>query len=482
MEAVGLGVGVVGLAGLFSTCISCFELVQRGRYLGKEYLLLETKFANQRLRLLAWGRACGFADSDPYNEAFDDEELRSCIEATLVYLINLFKNGKELRTRYGLKRDQPKQSVRAVASSALDTLVPTNLPIATTLRHRFHEFRDHVSQVQKNAKLVDTVRWAVEDGRKFTELVQHLKDLIDDLENLTKWLGIPERQRKIIQYEVESISDIPTLEIVEEARWGNSDAISDAASLRLWELRDRFREDEQGVRLAHSTQVYPTSSCSTDDEWDDVTNDVQNGAAMTADTCYQVLHRVNCQHEPATIFLDTPSYSSWNSHSNEWVLLDTDRPIGESKALHLCGQRPIPNLDAYLTQNSQLSFVVFKNHKCLHGLEKRTDSDAPVIDQTVYLSSADLCTALRDTASRCLSALTLPEFLPGEELQAPYLWYYHSRHILSTEAEAGARMHRGVRILFNLISQSMADEYSMVEKFLSAGMIPWAKLKYIYVS
>jgi hypothetical protein len=46
MEAVGLAVGVVGLAGLFSACTDCFELVQRGRYHGKDYLLLETKFTN----------------------------------------------------------------------------------------------------------------------------------------------------------------------------------------------------------------------------------------------------------------------------------------------------------------------------------------------------------------------------------------------------------------------------------------------------
>ena len=63
MEAVGLGVGVVGLAGLFSACIDCFELVQRGRYHGKDFLLLETKFTNQRLRLKTWGRACGFTNA-----------------------------------------------------------------------------------------------------------------------------------------------------------------------------------------------------------------------------------------------------------------------------------------------------------------------------------------------------------------------------------------------------------------------------------
>ena len=57
MEVAGLAIGVAGLSGLFSACVDCFELVQRGRYLGKDFLLLETKFTNQRLRLITWGRA-----------------------------------------------------------------------------------------------------------------------------------------------------------------------------------------------------------------------------------------------------------------------------------------------------------------------------------------------------------------------------------------------------------------------------------------
>jgi Ras family protein A len=46
MEPIGLAVGVAGLAGLFSTCIECFNIVQRGRYLGRDYLILETKYTN----------------------------------------------------------------------------------------------------------------------------------------------------------------------------------------------------------------------------------------------------------------------------------------------------------------------------------------------------------------------------------------------------------------------------------------------------
>jgi hypothetical protein len=485
MEAVGLTVGVAGLAGLFSTCISCFELVQRGRYLGKEYILLETKFANQRLRLLTWGRACGFADPDKYDERFDDEELRSCIEATLIHLITLFNDGKALKMKYGLKHDQPRPNVLAVASSALDTLIPQHLPSTTKIGQKLHEFKDRMSRTQKNSSFANTVRWAIEDERKFTELVQHLKDLMDDLEGLTKWLGIPERQRDIIRCEVESISDISALEIIEEARWGKTDAVSDAASLRLWKLRDRYLESEQGMEPSNPFQSSEGSVYSTDVEWDDMANDAHNWRAVSVDTNYQVLHRIFCHHEPTSVFLDPPSYSTWNTDRSQWVVLDTEHPASEPKALHLCGRRAIPDLDAYLTQNSQLLFIVFKNYRCYHEWEQRKESDSLAFDQSVYLSSPNLCSDLRDLSTGLINLPTLPDFQPRMELQAPYLWYWHSRKLLNTELDVlstEAWKSQGVKTLVDFISESMAEEYSIVEELLSRKVISWAYLQYLFVS
>jgi hypothetical protein len=484
MEAIGLVVGVAGLARLFSTCISCFELVQRGRYLGKEYILLETKFANQRLRLLTWGRACGFVDSDIYDERFDDEEVRPCIEATLIHLITLFNDGKELKMKYGLKPDQPRPNVLAVASSVLGALIPPNLPITTKLGQKIHGFRDRMDRTQKNATFANTVRWAIEDKLKFTELVQHLKDLIDDLEGLTKCLGIPERQRDMIRCEVESISDIAALEIIEEARWGRVDAVSDAASLRLWKLRDRYLESEQGNRPANPDQSPQGSVYSKEIEWDDMANDAQNRLAVAVDSHYQLLYRIFCQHEPTSVFLDPPSYSTRNNNYSQWVVLDTEHPAGEPKALHLCGRRAIPDLDAYLTQNCELLFVVFKNYRCCHDWDQQKESGSLAFDQSVYLSSADLCSALRNLSPRLTHLPRLPDFRPRMELQAPYLWYYHLRKLLSIELNdlsAQAWKSQGVKTLMDFVSGSMAEEYSIVEALLSRKVISWVYLQYLFV-
>jgi hypothetical protein len=76
----------------------------------------------------------------------------------------------------------------------------------------------------------------IEDREKFSELVRHQKNFIDDLEDLTKATQIPRRQLVFVEYEVESINDIETLEDMESAREGDHDSVSDAASARIERL------------------------------------------------------------------------------------------------------------------------------------------------------------------------------------------------------------------------------------------------------
>jgi ubiquitin-conjugating enzyme E2 D/E len=71
------------------------------------------------------------------------------------------------------------------------------------------------------------------DKKALDELVKHLHDLIGDLESMTSELRIPERQRFLIQYEIESVSETSVLEIIEESRIGPQDMVSDAASCQL---------------------------------------------------------------------------------------------------------------------------------------------------------------------------------------------------------------------------------------------------------
>lgn len=62
MEVAGLVVGFAGLAGLFSTCVDSFKLVQLHRSRQHDFDVLQTMLDNQLFHLMAWGKACGFMD------------------------------------------------------------------------------------------------------------------------------------------------------------------------------------------------------------------------------------------------------------------------------------------------------------------------------------------------------------------------------------------------------------------------------------
>ena len=67
MEPLGLGVGIIGLAGVFTACVDCFEYVQFGRQFGNDYGKCLLKLDTVRLRISRWGTTVGLGP-EPYLE------------------------------------------------------------------------------------------------------------------------------------------------------------------------------------------------------------------------------------------------------------------------------------------------------------------------------------------------------------------------------------------------------------------------------
>ncbi|KKO98858.1 hypothetical protein THAR02_09045 [Trichoderma harzianum] len=59
MDPVGLAVGVIGLAGLFSTCLDLVKRVDNYKHFKKDEQILATQFAAYRLRFERWGKTLG---------------------------------------------------------------------------------------------------------------------------------------------------------------------------------------------------------------------------------------------------------------------------------------------------------------------------------------------------------------------------------------------------------------------------------------
>ncbi|RYP08950.1 hypothetical protein DL764_001561 [Monosporascus ibericus] len=75
MEPVGLAVGILGLAGLFSSCLEAIEKVHSYRAFGSDSHTLDAQFKAEKLRFGQWGRAVGQGQK-PFHNASSESKRR----------------------------------------------------------------------------------------------------------------------------------------------------------------------------------------------------------------------------------------------------------------------------------------------------------------------------------------------------------------------------------------------------------------------
>ncbi|KAK3294206.1 prion-inhibition and propagation-domain-containing protein [Chaetomium fimeti] len=481
MEPVGLAVGIAGLAGLFTTCIECFNIVQQGRYFGRDYWILEAKYANQRLRLQTWGRACGFTDANNRTNLPWNDDVRLAVEATLQRMAGLFQDHRTLYTRYGLSLAES-ESGKTSASAILGAFASKLQARASSLVKAHTDAALPWSSSPRRPALPTAIRWAVDDKRKFADLVQHLKDFNDDLEALTSELNVRHRQRDLIREEVGSIIDVEELETIETARMGISDPVADAASLRLCQIQEGGQRpaNTPGRDESISTEVpVGTPSVSpADAAWEVLDQPVPLANMDSRESVpYQVLHRVVCDSQPVTIFFDEPNYQTTSGPNHQWLVIDECNPLHNPTTLHLSGKRALPSLGPYLEQNSHLAFVLFKEYTCCH--DNITTRTAASTESGIYLMSDALCSTLKSLDLKA----DPPTFCPTMELRSPYEWYFHNKALLDKtrplKPSPGKDAHavRGTETLLDCIQSCMAHIYDPIEH---SGVVRWESLPLVF--
>jgi len=246
-DPLSAAAAALSLPGIFISCVQCFELIQCGKNYERDLLILTTKFSNQQLRFSKWGEACGFGTGLSYDDRLDDPSLRPNILKTLRSLQLILDDGVVLIQKYNAQSRHSTSSPKVHAPSGRWTW--------TLLKERI---RKSPSETQGRS----VARWALSDKKALDELVRHLHDLIGDLETMTAGLHIPERQRILVQYEIESISDSSVLEIMEESRIDSIDLVSNAASSHLSSIRSFRSHPPRSTaslpsteRTAHSYQT-----------------------------------------------------------------------------------------------------------------------------------------------------------------------------------------------------------------------------------
>ncbi|KAL6821876.1 ankyrin repeat-containing domain protein [Trichoderma sp. SZMC 28015] len=108
MDPVGLAVGVIGLAGLFSTCLDLIKRVDSYKHFKKDEQILATQFAAYRLRFERWGKTLGLdqtalsgnqttALSEDQHEALGDSDTLETVRKLIEIIREILSDQKPFR-------------------------------------------------------------------------------------------------------------------------------------------------------------------------------------------------------------------------------------------------------------------------------------------------------------------------------------------------------------------------------------------------
>lgn len=104
MEPVSFAVGLIGLAGLFNTCLELVDKIDSWKDFGNESRSLAAQFETHKIRLERWGQAVGFEQghlSSNHDKLLDDPRTLSNIQTLLLAIKDICSNDSEDRFSRG---------------------------------------------------------------------------------------------------------------------------------------------------------------------------------------------------------------------------------------------------------------------------------------------------------------------------------------------------------------------------------------------
>lgn len=203
-EVAGLALGVAGLFGLFTSCIDAFELVQLGRTKDRDLLLLHQKLESQKARFVLWGQSM-YLDSEKRCLLRDNNMAYRATERTMQQADSLFREGTDLAARYGLREKQNSEmpsDTHDVSHRPLQK-IPGRFRTTRTLASRLRR----VTKQAPDQSPVKVMRLSIVDQSRFSCLIQHLQELVNDIESLADSIEGLDRRRKMAEEEIASIEE-----------------------------------------------------------------------------------------------------------------------------------------------------------------------------------------------------------------------------------------------------------------------------------
>lgn len=208
-EAVGLAIGVLGLAGLFNTCVQCIDCISLGRDCGKDYELSLTKIILLKARLNAWGESLCVMQ-----EGKELAVLRNCwlrekdvIGGCLLGIKTMFDDATQIEMKYGLKPCNTDQYLSTQPQRQR----------SEAFRQIEDKFKSRVQVRQDDTSMRRKIYWAIWDKKKIDSLIVDLAFYIDGLEKLSDRLQVLSLQQRLLEAEIQTVTDTDSLRMLEDA-------------------------------------------------------------------------------------------------------------------------------------------------------------------------------------------------------------------------------------------------------------------------
>ena len=241
-EVFGLVAGGVTIAGLAKLCLEVFDVIQVSRKQGFDCKKLSLRLNIERARLYIWAEQMGLTRIEAANGAgrLHESPFQPLVEEALSLIIKLFRDGNRLQSVYGCE----------VYHEHLDRKRPLEIgtvDASERFAERFSGFRIGQSVPKTRASCESRMRWIIDDRKKFSDLVQEVRDMVDRLQDITYFLSTRSQQEAMMQHSVEQIKDAETLGLVSGVCRNDYPNLSDAASVRM----DALTNDTERQAINH---------------------------------------------------------------------------------------------------------------------------------------------------------------------------------------------------------------------------------------
>lgn len=285
MEPVGLAIGVIGLAGVFKSCVELFGYFSTYRSYVHDYSLLDAKLHVEKAFLLLWADRVRLLHED-YDRRLDNPTIREAVSHILSSITHLLSETSSLQQRYGVEqRDGPHSQLLVSQSSTIGA------SLKEKFKNDYNAMQLRIHHRKATTSTSDKLRWMIVDKDKFNNLIAELSHFTSKLDALLP--GDPFERTvsllaSMIRKEVASVckenAKLLPQQATDDHRGGN-DILQEArdqdrALKSLWFRCMDDRKDSVSPAHVKTLQWALTPACEregSEAEWDDLSEWLRSG-------------------------------------------------------------------------------------------------------------------------------------------------------------------------------------------------------------